>query len=301
MKLLLNFLAIPMAATAFSASTFPVRPSSTFDRASNTNSATAEVPARTRTTTVTADPWRIVLDIGREPLATMPFDWARSGCRMPIVVPCDFRSDQLILPRSDSVSFTGPDGAVVRPVEGGTWQLANDKELSFTLKFPEAMARRDVWIDAGTTMTLQGVVYTKDEVDRLNDEFYTARDEAWKIGGELNDMARRKEAPKKWNQEKQQWEKRYESTNVLELMQKQISYVKAQAVQQRKGGQRPNPKTLSDLGSLPGIESGIFMRKEGSIRILNNNKSSVGPLGGSAVIGKWFAEPISDKPRSYYN
>jgi hypothetical protein len=301
MKHLLTLLAIPMAVTAFSASSFPVRQSSTFERGINTNSATADVSARARTTTVTADPWRIVLDIGREPLASMPFDWARSGCRMPIVVPCDFRSDQLVQPRSDTVSFTGPDGAVVRPVESGTWELANDKELSLTLTFPEAMARRDVRIDAGTTMTLQGVVYTKDEMDRLNDEFYKARDEAWKVGGELNDLARRKEAPKKWNQEKQQWEKRYESTNILAQLEKRISYMGAQAVQQQKGGQRPNPKTLSDLGSLPGIENGVFMRKEGIIRILNKSKSSVGPLGGGAVIGKWFAEPISDKPRSYYN
>ena len=85
-------------------------------------------------------PWRVVLDIGREPLSTMPFDWARSGCRMPLVVPCDFTRDSL-QPQSDTVSFTGPGGAVIRPIQGGHVQLKNDKELKFTLSFPETLAR----------------------------------------------------------------------------------------------------------------------------------------------------------------
>ena len=60
-----------------------------------------------------SSPWRVALDIGREPLANMPFEWARSGCRMPLVIPTDFSADNVLSPKSETVMFTGPNGAVV--------------------------------------------------------------------------------------------------------------------------------------------------------------------------------------------
>mmetsp|Transcript_17280 Transcript_17280/g.49501 ORF Transcript_17280/g.49501 Transcript_17280/m.49501 type:complete len:183 (-) Transcript_17280:460-1008(-) len=131
--------------------------------ASDSSDATATATA---TATVTSAPWRIVMDIGREPLARMPFDWARSGCRMPLVVPCDFGENNLLIPRKATLSFTGPDGANVKPVEGGTWRLADDsKQLSFSLNVPDRLTRRDVYIDAGTELSLTGRVYTQAEMD----------------------------------------------------------------------------------------------------------------------------------------
>ena len=63
---------------------------------------------------IVSSPWRVALDIGREPLARMPdFDWGRSGCRMPLVIPTDFSADNVLSPKSETVMFTGPNGAVV--------------------------------------------------------------------------------------------------------------------------------------------------------------------------------------------
>ena len=71
-------------------------------------------------------PWRVTLDIGRQPLANMPSDWARSGCRMPLVIPTDFTAENKIMPHSETVMFTGPEGAVIRPIIGEGWELSND-------------------------------------------------------------------------------------------------------------------------------------------------------------------------------
>ena len=38
----------------------------------------------------TPDGWRLALDVGREAGTAMPAGWARSGCRLPLVVRCDF-------------------------------------------------------------------------------------------------------------------------------------------------------------------------------------------------------------------
>ena len=103
------------------------------------------------------------MDIGREPLARMPFDWARSGCRMPLVVPCGFEDNNLVIPQKDTLSFTGPEGANVKPIEGGKWKLSNDsKQISFGLNVPEKLTRRDVYIDAATKLSLTGRVYTQE-------------------------------------------------------------------------------------------------------------------------------------------
>lgn len=235
-----------------------------------------------QTADIAANPWRIALDIGREPLANMPFKWARSGCRMPLVIPCDFQSDQRVIPRSETVSFTGPGGAVISPVQGGEWDVTkNNKEISFELNFPEYMERRDVWIEAGTTVKLIGTVYTQEELDRLDQEFYQARDQAWEIGGELNEIAKQKEAPKRWNEEEQAWEKRMDGVpSIFSQIQKRAKHWGAQAKQKRKANKRPSLNDLSEVGSMPGFDNNLFVQKQGIVII------------GDSVAGRWWAEPI---------
>eukprot|EP00521_Asterionellopsis_glacialis_P012690 CAMPEP_0195303070 /NCGR_PEP_ID=MMETSP0707-20130614/32193_1 /TAXON_ID=33640 /ORGANISM="Asterionellopsis glacialis, Strain CCMP134" /LENGTH=272 /DNA_ID=CAMNT_0040366509 /DNA_START=64 /DNA_END=879 /DNA_ORIENTATION=- len=219
---------------------------------------------------VTSAPWRITLDIGREPLANMPFKWARSGCRMPLVIPCDIQSDKKIVPQGDTVSFTGPDGAVISPIVGGNWDRSNNRELTMDFTFPQYMERRDVWIDAGTTLTLSGIVYTKDELDKLDREFYDARDEAWELGGQLNDIAQLIDGPKQWNEELQKWEKRTDGIpSILRQMQLRAKHLAAQTKQKQKSNQRPRPNDLSEGGSFPGSTSNVFVQKQGVIKIGN--------------------------------
>lgn len=230
------------------------------------------------------------MDIGREPLARMPFDWARSGCRMPLVVPCDFDAKNLVIPQKETLSFTGPDGANVRPIEGGRWTLSNDsKQLSFTLNVPEKLTRRDVYVDANTELSLTGRVYTQAEMDRLNADYYEAREELWKAGGEMADVYDRANASKKWNEETKRWEKRYASENPLSFARKQLTYWGAKAKQSQKLSQRPDINTLSDKGILPGEDNGVYMAKGGVVRAGEN-----GP-----VCGTWSAQPITVSPASY--
>ena len=231
------------------------------------------------------------MDIGREPLARMPFDWARSGCRMPLVVPCDFEAENnTLLPQKDTLSFTGPDGANVRPIEGGKWKLSDDsKQISFSLTVPEKLTRRDVYIDAGTELSLTGRVYTQSELDRLNANNYEAREELWKAGGEIGDVYDRANASKKWNEETGRWERRYASENPLSFARKQLTYWGAKAKQSQALNQRPDINTLSDRGVLPEEEGGMYMAKGGVVRVGDN-----GP-----VCGTWSAQPITTSPASY--
>ena len=262
--------------------------------------------------------WRLVLDIGREPLVTtspIPFDWGRSGCRMPLVIPVDFvlvqgADNSIVVPRSDTVSFTGENGAVTSPVHGGTWKVVDNPDdekkkpqsLSFSLHFPESFSRRDVVIEGDTTITLEGAFYTKTAIDLLNDDFYQAREETWELGKQLNDMSRRHEAPKKWNEEKKRWEKRYPTENLMTQVTKRMQLFKAQTNQNIKNSLRPNPNTLSStFGTLPGVmksrsnsddrdgneddrneKEPIYMLKQGTVKI------------GNSVIGRWSAEPIKE-------
>lgn len=241
--------------------------------------------------TLTASPWRIVLDIGREPLATMPFKWARSGTRMPLVIPCDILPDETVVPRSDTVSFTGPEGAVVKPIQGGPWELSkNGNEIFLSFTFPEYVEKGDVYIEAGSTLTLQAAIFTKDELEKRDKEFNEAREETWKIGGELNEMGRQQGASKKWNEEKQVWEKSNGNgvSSLFTQVQKRISLIGAQAKQKQSVNQRVDRNTLSDRGSFPGFESVVFIQQQGIAKVQKNEK-----IGSSAVIGKWSAEPIN--------
>ena len=286
-----SLLALPIKAAAFS--------SITTDPYANPISRleTADVaPTDTSAGMTECVPWRVALNIGREPLSRMPFDWARSGCRMPLIIPCDFgrteNNSNPLLPQSKTVSFTGPEGAVVKPIQGGEWKLTKDfKELTFSFLMPETLIRRDVTIDAGTTLELSGRVYSQAELDELNDEYYQAREAVWQVGGELSEISDREGAAKKWNKENARWEKRYPQENPMLFAQKQITYWAAKARQNQRQSQRPDLNMLSDRGNLPGVEGGLYISKAGILRAGTN-----GP-----VMGTWSAQPITDRPASYRN
>lgn len=296
MKSVYSLIFLPSAAVAFSSiSADPFYRPSTDTNNNNDSSNMGANPIRpgasNMATSEAASPWRVVLDIGREPLARMPFDWARSGCRMPLVIPTDFSSaSNALVPHSDSVSFTGPDGAVVRPITGESWELSKDEQtitLYYTL--PEEMNRRDVYLNSMTELVLTGRVYTKREFDRLNQEYYQAREELWKAGGEIGDIYDRQGASKKWDEESGQWVKRYKNENPLKIAQKQMFYWGAKAKQGQKMARRPDLNELSDRGPLPGVEGGVYIAKGGVVRIGHN-----GP-----VCGTWSAMPITGAPASY--
>ena len=121
----------------------------------------------------THEGWRIAMNIGREPETQMPTEWASSGCRLPVVVECDFRREKdgtgketnVVSPLSGEIRFTGPEGEVVKSVQSGEWSLLNERELSFTLVFPEELVRRDVRL-AGT-VRLEGLLYSVDDLKKL--------------------------------------------------------------------------------------------------------------------------------------
>jgi len=257
----------------------------------NDNSSGNGSSSRITNSDEVSSPWRVALDIGREPLARMPdFDWARSGCKMPLVIPTDFSADNVLSPKSETVMFTGPNGAVVSPVVGEGWHLSKDeKTISLSYTLPEKMERRDVYIEAGTELVLSGRVYTQEEMDRLNKEYYEAREELWKAGKEISDIYERQNASKKWDEETNSWVKRYKDENPFRIAQKEIQYKLAEAVQGQKMAQRPDLNDLSNRGSFPGIETGVYFEKKGVVRAGKN-----GP-----VCGTWSAEPITNAPVSY--
>ena len=278
----LFFLYLPTS-TAFSSIALPYEPGmeSSLSKAPNTSKDVARAS------------WRVVLDIGREPLSTMPFNWARSGGRMPLKIPCDFvltaDGERQLQPQSDTVSMTGPMGAVTRPIVGGSFiTKRNNQELTFSLTFPESLQRNDVYIEGGTVIQCTGRMYTKKEFDQLYQAFYVARDKAWELGGQLNDMTKVEGPPKRWNEELKRWETRSKSVNPFEWAQKRLAYAGAKAEQERKNNDRPDPKDLSDRGSLPGIDDKIYVAKEGIARTQTG-----------AVIGRWSMEPIDNQPVSY--
>jgi hypothetical protein len=235
--------------------------------------------------------WRIVLNIGREAFSAMPFGWSASGCRLPLVIKADFRQDGKVIPREDTVRFTGPGGQVVSPIRQGSWSTSKDRNLEFSFSFPERMERRDVVLDAGSEIVCEGIVYAKNVVNELNNRFYEAREETWKVGKELNDIARRKESAKKWDAEKNQWVKRYDDEPIWSQIGKRINLLKAQAESNKKKAERPDPRSLSlESGPFPGFDNDVFLQKEGVVKIK-----------GKGIIGRWSAEPINNRPVSYYN
>jgi hypothetical protein len=251
------------------------------------------VPVATALAT-TAGPWRIALNIGREPSTSMPSEWAASGCRLPLVIKCDFDENGDVVPQQENCRFTGPDGEVVKPIQKGGWSSKNDRNLKYSLHFPQELTRRDVTLDAGTEIFCEGLVYSTNDLKKMNDKFYKARDDTWKAGEELNEVNRRKEAPKKWNEDKGEWDKRYEEEPLLSKLGKQINLMNVKRKSEQSNADRPNPKTLSlDSGPFPGFDSDVFIQKTGIIKIKRG--------WGDSVIGTWSAEPITGKPVSYYN
>lgn len=281
----------------------------------------------------THEGWRIAMNIGREAGTTMPNDWAASGCRLPIVVQCDFRQEaddeddaendpktkNVVLPLTGTIKFTGPDGEVVKPVERGEWSLLNRRELKFTLAFPEQLVRRDVTVAAGTTVYLEGLVYAIEDLQQLDQDYYQAREERWEAGAVLNEVARRKTAPKKWNFTTEQWEARYNDddvTNRFTQLGQQFDLFRAERKERTITVDRPNPKDLSlECGPFPGIttttvpvggstitendqgvDGEVYFRKEGKVFL----KQQRGFFTQDCLIGTWSAEPINDKPLSYY-
>lgn len=299
MKSLSSLLFPPSVAIAFSSIPADPRHPPSLENNSVGSSRLAEYMSRptiaNTATDATSSPWRVSLDIGREPLARMPFDWARSGCRMPLVIRTDFSinpdtNSKCVEPHSDTVSFTGPGGAVVRPIAGEEWELSNDDQtLSFSYTLSEELKRRDVYIDAGTELVMTGRVYTQTELDRINADYYEAREELWKAGGEMADIQDRESASKKWDEESQRWVKRYERENPLKVAQKQLFYWGAKAKQGRKMAQRPDMNELSDRGDFPGVEGGVYVAKAGVVRAGKD-----GP-----VCGTWSAMPMTGAPASY--
>ena len=63
----------------------------------------------------------------------------------------------------------------------------------------------------------------------------------------------------------------------------------AKAIQGQKMAQRPDLNDLSDRGTLPGIEKGVYIAKKNTVRAGRN-----GP-----VCGTWSAMPITNLPASY--
>jgi hypothetical protein len=250
------------------------------------------------TTTTTGCPWRITLNIGQEPRTSMPSTWAASGCRLPLGIKCDFHKtnengSNEVVPQQENCRFTGPDGEVVKPIQKGVWSLKN-RNLLFSLNFPQELVRRDVVVDAGTEIFCEGLVYSTNDLKKMNEKFYKARDDTWKAGEEVNESNRRKEAPKKWNEDKGEWEKRYGEEPLLSKLGKQINLMNVKRQSEQNNADRPNPKTLSsDSGPFPGVDSDVFIQKTGIIKIKRGWRDS--------VIGTWSAEPITGKPVSYYN
>ena len=270
--------------------------------------------------------WRVAMDIGREARTGngMPSDWAASGCRIPVKVQCDFVAfpedissndgEGDVVTLVDNVRFTGPDGEVVYPVQGGTWKTVAQqqcgggvRDISFTLNFPETLVRRDATLPSGT-VRCQGRLYSEGALQTMNDRFYEARGTKWDAAKEVNDINQKKEAPKKWNPQTEQWEKRYQDEGLVSQMTKLASLASAQRAEQKILDQRPNPnKDLSlDCGPFPGIsdvengeEGNVYFHRSGTVFL--QKKGIFGVIGGSeVVIGTWSAEPINDKPKSYF-
>ena len=240
--------------------------------------------------------WRVALDIGREPFSTMPSSWAESGARFPLVVKCNFTDDGVVSSISGDVRYTAAHGEVVTPVDPGTWKLSDDnRHLSFTLNFPQQIERNGVQIGK-CTITCQGLLYTEKDLTALDKEFYRVRSVTDEANAQLQEMNRRREAPKKWNFDQEKWVKRYNDENLLSNISMKVNRFVAQKQEQLKSKSRPKPSSLSlESGPFPGIDCNAYIGKKGTIQL-----NGSGGVIGDGVIGTFAAEPINDNPASYY-
>ena len=245
---------------------------------------------------VKSDGWRVAIDIGREKGTAMPASWAGSGCRLPLVFGCDFEEEgRRIVPKSDEIRFTGPNGEVVERIEGGTWTTKSSGEgdgtgLSFTLSFPKELERRDVTL--GGTIRCEGLLYSTDALRELDAEYYAARDAKWEAGKAAAESLERAEAPKKWNPDSERWERRYEEEGLPSRLMKRAAYMLAERRDKAVIKRRPMPKELSmDCGPFPGIEGDVYVKRGGRV-VLEG-------VWRERVVGTWTMEPITDAPVSY--
>lgn len=245
-----------------------------------------------------SEPWRVVMDIGREPLARMPFTWARQGVRMPLVVSTDFglgntaTNRRFVTPLNPTIGFTGPEGFQESPIVGNDWSVSEDGTVfraSYTIA--NELRKRDVVIEAGTELVLSTRLYTQTELDRLNEEYYTARDAMWSTGEDLNNSNDRKQSSKKWNPTTERWEQRYPDENPFTMVKNKVLYWMQAAQQEKAKSQRPEPDTLSDRGGkLPGvgaIDEYVYLVQQGVVRYGGDD----GP-----VCGLWNAQPVTNVP-----
>jgi hypothetical protein len=241
-----------------------------------TTAATMAAASSFTSTTTTTGSWKVTLMIGRE-----------GGCQLPLAINCDFQNESnQVVPREENCRFTGPDGEVVKPIQKGGWSLNNkNRNLEFSLNFPEALVRRDAVLEAGTEIFCEGLVYSTNDLKKMNDKFYKARDDTWMAGAELNNVNKRKEAPKKWNEDKGEWEKRYENEPLLSKLGKEFNLMNVKWQSDQDNVNRPQAKALSsNSGPFPGLDTDVFMQKTGIIKIKRG--------WGDSVIGTWSAEPI---------
>mmetsp|Transcript_17997 Transcript_17997/g.27272 ORF Transcript_17997/g.27272 Transcript_17997/m.27272 type:complete len:291 (-) Transcript_17997:73-945(-) len=233
--------------------------------------------------TSTANPWRVALNFGRE--SSTPFwnSWASSGSRLPIVVPCDFCSSNAVLPQSNTIFFTDINGAVSREIEGGDWSV-DKNALRFSLTLPQQIQKGDIILPENTKLTMQGIIYSEDELQELNQAFTDARSEEWKAAEALDEIQKIRDAPKTWNEEKGVWEKVYYNEPLSSLVSKNLKVFEKAQERRRRDSVRPSPKDLSLYpGDFPGFESRVYFGTHGTIK---DDKNGM-------VIGSWSAEPIT--------
>lgn len=249
-----------------------------------------------RTTSPEWGGWRIALNIGREAFTTMPRQWASSGARFPVVMKCNFTNidnSNVVRSITNDVRYTASEGEIIVPVGSGTWSLSNNRNLIFTLTFPEKLERNGVEVGP-CTIICEGLLYTKKDLADLDEMFYEVRSVTDEVNAEVKEMNRREEAPRKWNFEKNLWEKRYKNESPISKARKRFKQFLAEKNENEQRKKRPCPTEFSlESGSFPGIDDNVFIGKKGKIKMKGANF-------GDAVIGTWGAEPINDNPASYY-
>ena len=244
--------------------------------------------------------WRVAIDVGREDGTAMPAGWAGSGCRLPLVVGCDFEeaeagSTARVVPKSDEGRFTGPGGEVTGRIVGGTWTTGpsgggDGTALSFTLSFPEELVRRDVTL--GGTIRCEGLLYSTGDLRDLDAEYYAARDAKWEAGRAADEARGRADAPRRWNPDRERWERRDEGEGLPSVLWKGAAYLLAERRDRAVVRRRPMPKELSmDCGPFPGIEGDVYARRGGRVVLEGGWRER--------VVGTWSMEPITDLPVSY--
>jgi hypothetical protein len=244
--------------------------------------------------------WRIALNLGRE--SGWPFwdSYGASGTRLPVIVPTDFFPDGRALPQSETISYTDMEGAVLRRIQGGTWKVSKRQTsppgsslLTLSLEFPEALQKKDIVLPAGSVLQLEGLVYSQTALTELEQAFANARKEEWKAQEALAELQAVRDAPKKWNPDTQQWEYPKLEEPLTSLASKHWKAFTTGQERRTRQAAKPGGTALStQAGRLPGFDDTlVYFAKTGVIR----NASQA-----NKVIGTWSAEPILDRPLSYY-